>query len=694
MTWPSPQDYNEAVQNPAQSFDDPELQLGMPELDRFGLPRPTSGAFACVYRFKCPKGKEWAVRCFLHPVTDQSQRYAQLREKLATLRGGKYIVDFDFLDRGIRVHNTWFPILKMEWVDGLTINNFVDTQVFDREAMHTLGENFKDMVRFLKENGITHGDLQHGNIMVVKNELKLVDYDCMTVEGMSEFTVPELGHRNYQHPSRNAQHNGAYLDNFSAWTIHSALNCISAAPDVWNQLGAGDESMLFRHDDFVHPNISPTFSTLEHHGSPAALAHSRRLRYLSGKPIEEIPSLDETVEVPADLQEIPPPHALPKPRGHEHWLTTWLTQDEEGDRVVIAFSDGGGYNHQLAPGVESPHYKQPELTIEQPRLKVSTAIGSASSLPALVHRPQAGSGTHRPAQGATTYNAPLSGHRISNISTIAQRHNWSSPPTSTLETIIKFLFSTFVFSLAATVTIATVLILTYAISKEFREALNPNLFANQTPYTAPDTVTPVEPSEPEPKWAQDYYAGYQAMYSKDYAYAVDLFQSSLKQVETGPVTVSEEDRDLPASAASSMGESYEALGNYKAAKVAYQKAIDLRSKGFWSEQDRGRDLCHLGRINMLMGDYKGARIALERVRTLLTKGDLSAEGDGVFASGMRDLENVYRKMGQTNLANQIHKFYTERFVINIPVDPAPTTNPVPVSEAETESENEDAMSRP
>jgi hypothetical protein len=693
MTWPSPQDYNEAVQNPAQSFDDVELKAGSPELDRFGLPRPTSGAFACVYRFKCPKGKEWAVRCFLHPVTDQSQRYAELREKLATLRGGKYIVDFDFLDRGIRVHNTWYPILKMEWVDGLTINNFVDTQVFDREAMQTLGENFKDMIRFLKENGITHGDLQHGNIMVVKNELKLVDYDCMFVEGMPEFTIPELGHRNYQHPSRNAQHNGAYLDNFSAWTIHTALNCLSAAPAVWNQLGAGDESMLFRHEDFLHPSLSPTFSVLEHHGSPEALLHSRRLRYLSGLPIEKIPSLDETVEVPADMDEIPPPNLLPKPRGHEHWLTTWLTQDEDGDRVVIAFSDSGGYNHQLERGFESPHYKQPELTTEQPRLKVSTALGAAASLPAVVHRPQ--SGSHRPASGATTYSttgAPLSGHRVSNISTIAQRHNWSSPPTSTLETIIKFLFSTFVFSLAATVTIATVLILTYAISKDFREALNgQNLFANQNPgyMEPPTTPLPAEPNEPETKSSQYYYLGYDAMYNKQYKQAVDLFQTSLKEFESEP-PVSEEDRDLPSSAASSMGESYEALGNYKAAKVAYQKALDLRAKGYWSEQDRARDLCHLGRVNMLMGDWKGARVTLERVRSLLQKGDLSAEGDGVFASAMRDLEAVYRQLKQPSLANQVHKFYVERFVMNQPVESAPT----PVSEAAAETDNEDAISKP
>ncbi len=75
MAWPSPQDYNEAVQSPRTAFQEPELQQGSPELDPRGLPRPRSGSFATVYKILCGK-RNWAVRCFLNPTSDHQERYA------------------------------------------------------------------------------------------------------------------------------------------------------------------------------------------------------------------------------------------------------------------------------------------------------------------------------------------------------------------------------------------------------------------------------------------------------------------------------------------------------------------------------------------------------------------------------------------------------------------------------------------
>ena len=39
MPWPLSQDYNEAIQNPAQSFADPELRQGEADTNELGLPR-------------------------------------------------------------------------------------------------------------------------------------------------------------------------------------------------------------------------------------------------------------------------------------------------------------------------------------------------------------------------------------------------------------------------------------------------------------------------------------------------------------------------------------------------------------------------------------------------------------------------------------------------------------------------------
>jgi hypothetical protein len=55
MAWPTPQDYNEAVQNPHLNFSDAELKAGDLEVTPMGLPRVASGAFASVYRMHTGK---------------------------------------------------------------------------------------------------------------------------------------------------------------------------------------------------------------------------------------------------------------------------------------------------------------------------------------------------------------------------------------------------------------------------------------------------------------------------------------------------------------------------------------------------------------------------------------------------------------------------------------------------------------
>ena len=94
MSWPTPQDYNEAIQNPKLCFDDPELKTGQPKLNTLGLPLPITGGFASVYRMQCGQ-RDWAVRCFLKEFADQQQRYAAISHHLAASKL-PYIVGFDF----------------------------------------------------------------------------------------------------------------------------------------------------------------------------------------------------------------------------------------------------------------------------------------------------------------------------------------------------------------------------------------------------------------------------------------------------------------------------------------------------------------------------------------------------------------------------------------------------------------------
>src|SRR5262249_48061599 len=82
MAWPMSQDYNEAIQNPALCFADPELKTGEAVTNALGLPVPCSGNFADVYAVTTPQRK-WAVKCFTREIPGLRERYVEISKYLA-----------------------------------------------------------------------------------------------------------------------------------------------------------------------------------------------------------------------------------------------------------------------------------------------------------------------------------------------------------------------------------------------------------------------------------------------------------------------------------------------------------------------------------------------------------------------------------------------------------------------------------
>ncbi|HZS44219.1 MAG TPA: hypothetical protein VFC63_03905 [Blastocatellia bacterium] len=266
MYWPSPQDYNEALQHPRSSFADPELKQGEATLTALGLPRPITGAFASVYRMECG-GRDWAVRCFLREFSDQSQRYAAISRHLTAAKL-PYTVGFDFQKEGIKLNRRWYPILKMEWIEGDLLIDYVRKHLNKPASLARLASRWVAMARALNAAGVAHGDLQSGNVLVVRGELKLIDYDGMYVPTMAGQKSHEIGHRHFQHPKRTLGHFGPGLDNFSSWAIYLSLIALSRDSSFWKKTNAGDESLLFQESDFKNPTSSATFRLLASHQDP------------------------------------------------------------------------------------------------------------------------------------------------------------------------------------------------------------------------------------------------------------------------------------------------------------------------------------------------------------------------------------------------------------------------------------------
>lgn len=301
FSWPTPQDYNEAVQSPAFCFNDAELKTGVTELNEFGLPRPISGGFASVYHVRNGE-REFAVRCFLSRVSNLQFRYEAITEHLAKARA-PWAVPCEFISQGMLVGSTWFPILKMEWIKGDTLGGWIEKNLDDPLKLCFVREQFVQVVAELKRHGIAHGDLQPANILVMSDgSVKLVDYDGMFVPALSGARANELGHKNFQHPQRSAVHFDVDVDRFSAWLIATALDILAFDPKLWQLLNCGDDALLFRSVDLADPDHSYTFSVLEVHENEEIVRLARMIRTLCRGELGEVPSLlDSSVEVDVAL---------------------------------------------------------------------------------------------------------------------------------------------------------------------------------------------------------------------------------------------------------------------------------------------------------------------------------------------------------------------------------------------------------
>lgn len=285
--WPSAQDFCEAVQMPEICFDDALLQGAVLDVDHFGLPRVASGAFACVFRLSNGE-REWAVRCFTTRIKDQLVRYERISRAIQVTRL-PYTVDFEFLEAGLRLDSDWYPILKMHWVQGVPLNQYVENVLEDPVKIASLRKKFLTLLERLHSRGIAHGDLQHGNIMLRNDELVLLDYDGMFVPSLKGFSSLEKGHPNYQHPARGSEHFDHNLDNFSGWLIDGALLALEKSPELWHQFGAGDESLLFRGSDLLDPQRSRLFEMLRNHRSSEVAQRAQQICTFLSLPLKDVP---------------------------------------------------------------------------------------------------------------------------------------------------------------------------------------------------------------------------------------------------------------------------------------------------------------------------------------------------------------------------------------------------------------------
>ncbi|MBL1079061.1 hypothetical protein JK358_32125 [Nocardia sp. 2] len=269
-----------------------------PELTKLRQPRAISGAFASVFPLTNKvTGTCYAVKCFTRYVPDQQDRYRAISEKLAALPSADlsqpWKIGFEYLPDAVLVGRHRYPILKMEWVRGVTLSAWLDAHHRDSIGVDRLAEHFAGLIADLSDHGIAHGDLQHGNLLVTDDgTLRLLDYDGMYVPALGGLGGTERGHRNYQSPARGNHDFGSDLDRFSAWVIYLALKAIAVDSALWPQLHEPQgEYLLLAEDDFTNPAISQRFPTLLTHPDRGIRDLAEQVRFLASQPLAVLPEL-------------------------------------------------------------------------------------------------------------------------------------------------------------------------------------------------------------------------------------------------------------------------------------------------------------------------------------------------------------------------------------------------------------------
>ena len=305
MAWPGITDFSEAVQNPTLCFNGTDLELAEVSLNQRGMPLVFSGSFACVYPVSTGS-RTYAVRCFTREVSDQQARYGELSTYLLNVLPPSF-VHFEYVERGISLKGSWFPIVKMEWVDGELLSRFVGSRINQPDTLRRVAAQWRGgPTASLRGLRIAHNDLQHGNVMVQGDgSIRLVDYDGMFLPQFRGQRSPELGQKNYQHPHRSPEHYDENVDNFPSLVIYLSLLAIAADPGLWDF--HNEDNLVLTRTDYADPGSSEVFGRLKASPDPTVVKLAERLGEYCSVPVEKVPDL-ETV-----LGDIPP-SAPPPPR--------------------------------------------------------------------------------------------------------------------------------------------------------------------------------------------------------------------------------------------------------------------------------------------------------------------------------------------------------------------------------------------
>lgn len=255
----SKQDIITAIKNSETFLRVPELQGSKPRLNKNGSPFAFVGGFNMVFQLE-HQNKKWAFRVWHVPMGEHTNRYQKISKYLSEKKL-PYFADFIYDEKAILVNGNLLDTIRMEWLEGELLKEYLEENLGKKNKLTKLANDFLEMCKTVRENKISHGDLQEGNILIDRyGNIKLIDYDSICIpeiEGQKELVT---GLKGYQHPSRfKAGKASLKADYFSELVIYLSILALSENSNLWNKYKVKDtQYLLFTQtdiEDFANSEI-------------------------------------------------------------------------------------------------------------------------------------------------------------------------------------------------------------------------------------------------------------------------------------------------------------------------------------------------------------------------------------------------------------------------------------------------------
>lgn len=250
-----------------------------------------SVAFPCEYN-----GEKWAFRCWHVTIDKAMERYKLLSQALPSYKL-PYFIDFYYEEQGIVVNGITYPTIRMRWVNGKNIKDYIGRNLNDSDKIYRLADRFLKMVRVLHKSSIAHGDLQHENIMVnSRGNLVLIDYDSLFIPELKGIADEDIiaGKPDYQHPCRKKNKIASpKIDYFSEVVILLGILGLARDRTLWEKYRVADsDGLLFSKDDYSNLKKSQIYLDLYRFGHPFSDLLDILCSYLKSTDINRLEPLE------------------------------------------------------------------------------------------------------------------------------------------------------------------------------------------------------------------------------------------------------------------------------------------------------------------------------------------------------------------------------------------------------------------